>query len=283
METIKVGRMNQLRVHRVVEIGFFLAGDEHGDETVLLPRRYAPEGLAEQDELNVFVYADSEDRLLATTEEPLAMVGQVAHLRVEATNNVGAFLDWGLPKDLLLPYGEQKGRPREGEYCTVYIYKDKYADRVVASMRLNRHIGKTNPSYEPGQKVSILIAARTDLGYKAVIQHEHWGLLFENEVFKKVRPGMQMEAWIKRITREGKVDLTLSPPRMERFEVVAEKVYTSLVRAGGYLPLHDKSPPDAIRMKFGISKKDFKAALGKLYKARKITISGDGIRTVDDQ
>ena len=162
METIKVGRMNHLRVHRTVDIGFFLAADEHGDETVLLPRRYAPEGLSEQDELDVFVYADSEDRLLATTEEPLAMVGQVAHLRVEATNDVGAFLDWGLPKDLLLPYGEQKGRPREGEYCTVYIYKDKYADRVVASMRLNRHIGKTRPNYEAGQQVPILIAARTD-------------------------------------------------------------------------------------------------------------------------
>ena len=116
-----------------------------------------------------------------------------------------------------------------------------------------------------------------------MVHHAHWGLLFENEVFKKIRPGMRMDAWIKRITRDGKIDLTLSPPRTERFDRVAEKVYAALVRAGGYLPLHDKSPPDAIRMKFGISKKDFKAALGKLYKARKITIGGDGIRTVDDE
>ena len=282
METLSVGRMNHLRVERVVDIGFYLTTHEETDEAVLLPKRYAPEGLAENDEITVFLYADSEDRLLATTETPRAMVGQVASLQVVATNQIGAFLDWGLPKDLLLPYGEQKGRPREGEFCTVFVYKDKYADRVVASMRLNRHIDKTPHSYKAGEKVEITITARTDLGYKAVINHAHFGLIYENEVFKIVRPGMRMDAWIKKIVTDGKIDLTLSPPRLERFEAVAETVFSALVRAGGYLPLHDKSPPEQIRRRFGISKKDFKAALGKLYRERRITIGPDGIRAAEE-
>jgi predicted RNA-binding protein (virulence factor B family) len=282
MENITIGVMNTLWVARVVDIGFFLAVEGEDEDVVLLPNRYAPNGLDEGDEIEVFVYADSEDRLLATTETPLAMVGQVAHLRVSETNPIGAFLDWDLPKDLLLPYGEQKGRPKEGDYCSVFVYKDKYADRVVATMRLNRHLNNTPPTYKPGQAVQVMITDHTDLGYKAVIEHTHWGLLYENEVFKRLHPGMVLTAYIKKLLPEGKIDLTLSPPRLERFEGVAADVLKALVNAGGFLPLHDKSPPEAIRERFGVSKRDFKAALGKLYKARRISLGGEGIRIALD-
>lgn len=275
---IEIGRMNRLRVERAVDIGFYLAPEDESVESILLPGRYAPEGLCVGDDLDVFLYADSEDRLVATTETPLAMANEVANLQVVATNQVGAFLDWGLPKDLLLPFGEQKGRPREGQYCLVYIYKDKYADRLVATMRLNRHIGKTPGEYTVGQRVEIVIAARTDLGYKAIIHNAHWGLLYENEVFKHLRPGQRLYAWVKKVLGEGKIDLSLTEPGTARFATAADEILAALEDAGGFLPLHDKSSPEAIRRRFGMSKKNFKAALGKLYRERQITMSPEGIQ-----
>jgi hypothetical protein len=280
MSTIKVGRINHLQVVKVVEMGFFLAIAEEDEESILLPGRYVTDRLELGDELDVFVYADSEDRLLATTESPKAMVGEMAYLRVVEVNQTGAFLDWGLSKDLLLPYGEQKERLYEGDFCSVFVYKDKYNERVVASQRLNRHIGKTTAKYVEGEKVEIDVVTRTDLGFKVVVNHAHWGLLYENEVFKPLRRGVRTVAWVKKVVADDKVDLMLEPPKLERFSNASEQILSDLASEGGFIPLHDKSPPEAIRRRFGMSKKNFKAAVGKLYKARQITIDAEGIRLV---
>ena len=194
-------------------------------------------------------------------------------------NQVGAFLDWGLPKDLLLPYGEQKERLYEGDWCTVFVYKDKYADRIVASQRLNRHIGKTTATYSTGEKVTIDVVTRTDLGFKVVVNHKHWGLLYANEVFRPLRRGMRMDAWVKRVIDGDKIDLRLDPPGKERFSQAALTILAAL-EEDSFIPLHDKSAPEDIRQKFGLSKKHFKAAIGHLYKSRKITIESNGIRIV---
>ncbi len=279
---IEVGRINRLRVDRELEFGVFLLAldSEDSEEAILLPTRYVPEGLEIGDELEVFVYSDSEDRLLATTETPKVMAGEAAFLRVLAVNRTGAFLDWGLPKDLLLPYGEQKRELQVGQFCTVFVYKDKYSERVVASTRLNRHIGMSEAEYEAGDKVDIMVVARTDLGYKVIVDDLHWGLLYKNEVFKSLNNGMKTVAWVKKVVENEKVDLILSPPKSERFTGLAKQIMLALDTGDGFLPLNDKSSPDDIRRRFGISKRDFKAAIGALYKQRAITIQADGIHKV---
>ncbi len=284
---IEVGKMNRLRVDRVVDFGVYLmsldaspsseAEASEKREGILLPGRYIPDGLEIDDQIAVFVYADSEDRLLATTEIPKAMAGEAAFLRVVAVNRTGTFLDWGLPKDLMLPYGEQKRELEPGQFCTVFVYKDKYSERVVASTRLNRHIGLTPAYYKPGEQVDIMVVARTDLGHKVIVNNEHWGLLYENEIFQALRNGLKTKAWVKKIVNDDKVDLTLSPPISERFSTVADQVLKAIEANDGFLPLTDKSSPEAIRRRFGISKRDFKAAVGKLYKLRMITIEADGL------
>ncbi|MCF6264620.1 MAG: S1-like domain-containing RNA-binding protein [Xanthomonadales bacterium] len=285
--TIEVGKMNRLRVDRVVDFGVYLmplgatpsseAEVSEKREGILLPSRYIPDGLEIDDQIAVFVYADSEDRLLATTQTPKAMAGEAAFLRVVAVNRTGTFLDWGLPKDLMLPYGEQKRELEPGQFCTVFVYKDKYSERVVASTRLNRHIGLTPAYYKPGEQVDIMVVARTDLGHKVIVNNEHWGLLYENEIFQALRNGLQTKAWVKKVVNDDKVDLTLSPPISERFSTVADQVLKAIEANEGFLPLTDKSSPEAIRRRFGISKRDFKAAVGKLYKLRMIRIEADGL------
>jgi len=292
---IEIGRMNRLYVDREVDFGVYLttgpqelSADEmaYTDDTtgrrdgILLPARYVPEGLKVGDEIEVFVYADSEDRLLATTETPKAMVDEAAFLRVVAVNRTGTFLDWGLPKDLMLPYGEQKRELEQGQFCTVFVYKDKYSDRVVASTRLNRHIGLSEADYEPGEEVEIMVVARTDLGHKVIVNNEHWGLLYENEVFQPLRNGLRTRAWVKKVVADNKVDLTLSAPIAERFSSVAEQVLYAVEQNDGFLPMNDKTSPAEIRRRFAVSKRDFKAAIGKLYKDRAITIEADGLHLV---
>ena len=282
MKSIEVGRINRLRVLGTLESGFVVTSEDKQAGTAVLANRYAPDELSEGDEIDVFGYSDTGDRLLATTQIPKAMVGEIAYLRVMEINEIGAFLDWGLPKELLLPYGEQKERILEGGFCTVFIHKDKYSLRAVASQRLNRHIGKTPANYRPGEKVDVQVVTRTDLGYKAVVNNSHWGLFYEDQVFKPLPRGLRTTAWVSRVVADEKVDLSLSPPHKQRFSQAAEQILAKLEAEGGFLKLHDKSPPEEIRACFGISKKNFKAALGKLYKARVIGIESDGIRLIED-
>nr|BFD59130.1 S1-like domain-containing RNA-binding protein [Bdellovibrio sp. CKG001]BFD62508.1 S1-like domain-containing RNA-binding protein [Bdellovibrio sp. HM001] len=275
---VQIGQINKLKVIKRAEFGVFLDGDSDGE--ILLPRRYMPEKCELGDELEVFICYDSEDRLMATTEMPFAMVGTFANLRVKSMERVGAFLDWGLPKDLLLPFSEQTRDLKVGQYAVVYLYLDK-SDRISASMRLERFIDKEPGTYEPGQAVDLFIAAKSDLGYKAIINNRHWGLLFGNEVFQRLDYGQKLQGYIKNVRDDGKIDLTLQQQTGYKAAAgIAEKILQVLKERGGFLPINDKTDAEVIYDLFGVSKKKYKMALGGLYKQRLVTISDDGLRLV---
>ena len=270
----EIGRLNRLRVIRAVPFGLYLDGGSDGE--ILLPRKQAPEGLAMGDEIEVFLYHD-DDVLTATTTPPRALLGQFAALKVVAVTRIGAFLDWGLPKDLLVPISEQKERMQEGRSYIVYINLDDEG-RLVASAKIDKFLDKWPVNYDAGQEVELLICDRTDLGLKAIINNRHWGVLYQNELFKNVRFGERVKGYIKTIRDDGKIDLTLHQPGHEKLGDVADKILEKLAKSGGFLPVHDKSSPETIYKIFGESKKSFKSAIGILYKQRRITIDEDGIR-----
>ena len=275
---IQIGKINKLKVLKHVDFGVYLDGGDDGE--ILLPLRYMPDPCEVGDEVEVFICYDSDDRLVATTETPKAMVNDFALLKVVATSSVGAFLDWGLPKDLFLPFAEQTRALRVGQEVLVYVYVDK-SDRLAASMRLERNVEKTAAEYTEGQKVNLIIAGRTDLGFKAIIENRHWGVLYANEVFQPLRQGQKIEGYIKKMRPDGKIDLSLqrSGHKATR-EDVGPKILESLKEKNGFLPINDKTPPEEIYHLFGVSKKQFKVALGGLYKKRLITVHEDGIRLV---
>lgn len=272
---IEMGRLNKLSVLKKVEFGVFLDGGEDGE--ILLPQRSAPESCEVGDILEVFIYRDSEDRLVATTEIPFAQLGEFANLRVKALEKVGAFLDWGLLKDLLLPFSEQTRELRVGQDALVFLYLDK-SDRICASMRLDRHIDKTPGSYKEEQAVDLLIAARTDLGFKAIINGRHWGMLYANEVFTRLEIGQRIKGFIKNIRPDGKIDLFLQQLGHKSSDDIGEKILSLLKARGGYLEINDKTDAEVIYEMFGVSKKKYKMALGGLYKKRLVTIEDKGIR-----
>lgn len=275
---VQIGKINNLKVLKHVDFGVYLDGGDDGE--ILLPLRFMPDPCEVGDEIDVFICYDSEDRLIATTETPKAMVHDFALLKVVATSNVGAFLDWGLSKDLFLPFAEQTRALRVGQEVLVYIYVDK-SDRLSASMRLERNIEKTAANYEEGQKVNLIIAGRTDLGFKAIIEKRHWGVLYGNEVFQPLRQGQQIEGYIKKMRPDGKIDLSLQRSGHKAIrEDVGPKILELLKQKNGFLPVNDKTPPEEIYRLFGVSKKQYKVALGGLYKKRLISVDEDGIRLV---
>jgi predicted RNA-binding protein (virulence factor B family) len=274
---LEIGRINNLEVISETDFGLYLDGKEDGE--ILLPLRYAPQDIQIGDFLDVFIYLDSNDRLIATTETPLAMLGDFAVLEVVAIERVGAFLDWGLSKDLFLPFAEQTRELKIGHKIIVFIYLDK-SHRISASMRLDRNIEKTPASYQNGQPVRLLIAQKTDLGYKAIIEGGHWGMLFEDEVFQNLQYAQIIDAYIKNMRPDGKIDLTLRNPekKSELIPDLSEHILTLLKTEGGFLALNDKTPAEKIYELFGVSKKKYKIALGGLYKKRLIKVDEDGIR-----
>lgn len=275
---IEIGRLNKLKVLKHVDFGVFLDGEDDGE--ILLPLRYMPENCDVGDTVEVFVMFDSEDRLMATTETPKAMVGDFAFLKVVAVESVGAFLDWGLAKDLFLPYAEQIHTPRVGQDIIVYIYTDK-SDRISASMRLDRYVEKTATDYKEGQPVQLLIAGKTDLGYKALVDNKYWGVIYENEVFQPLKYGQRTQGFIKKLRPDGKIDLILQKTDKvghEAAEDIGPLIMDMLQKKGGYLAINDKTPAETIYNLFGVSKKKYKIALGGLYKKRLITVDDDGIR-----
>jgi len=273
---IKTGRHYNLEVIKTVDFGFYLDAKNLGE--VLLPGKYAPEGLAVGDSIDVFLYLDSEDRPVATTETPFACVGEYASLRVVATTKVGAFLDWGLEKDLLAPFAEQHMPMKVGRSYLVYLYHDKASGRITASSKINKFLDDERPhDFKEKQAVNLIIAKRTDLGYKAIINHSHWGVLYENEVHEHLSVGQRKEGFIKSIRPDRKIDLTLQGGQGVRSKhaLLIEK---RLNENDGFLAVHDKSDPALISELFGISKGAFKKAVGILYKQKVITIEKDGIR-----
>lgn len=272
---LHIGEWNKLKVVKDVDFGLYLDDTEDGE--ILLPNRYVPEDATVGDELEVFIYSDSEDRLIATTEGPIATVGQFALLKVKSVERVGAFLDWGLLKDLLLPYREQSRELHVGDSVLVYIYLDN-TERICASMRIERHIEKSPGDYQPGQQVELMIAGKTELGYKAIVDGRHFGVIFANEVFQPLRQGQIVDGFIKQVRPDGKIDLSLQKTGHTAGDDIAPKIIDMLKQKGGFLAITDKTAPETIYRLFGASKKKFKIALGGLYKNRKIVIGDDGIR-----
>jgi predicted RNA-binding protein (virulence factor B family) len=272
---IQIGRFNELKVLEVTDSGIYLEAGP-GDE-ILLPD--PPESLHCEigQMLEVFVCYDSEDNLIATTEAPLAQVGEFAHLTVAALEPVGAFLDWGLPKDLFLPYSEQTRDLQAGQDVIVYVYLDN-SQRISASMRLERHLDKTPGNYKEGQSVELFIMSKTDLGFKAIINGRHVGVLYSNEVFQPLEHGQRLPGVIKKVREDGKIDLSLQKLGHKAAEDIGPKILELLKAKGGFLPYDDKTSAEIIYEVFGVSKKKYKMALGGLYKQRLITIDPDGIR-----
>ncbi|MBC9251519.1 GntR family transcriptional regulator [Pseudomonas alcaligenes] len=271
-----IGRYNSLQVVKQTDFGLFLDGGSDGE--ILLPNRYVPKGepCEIDDWLNVFVYLDSDDRIIATTEKPKVQVGGFASLKVVDINRVGLFFDWGLSKDLFMPHSEEKRPLQVGDYCVVHVYLDR-SKRITATARLDRYLDNVPASYKVGEAVELLVVEQSDLGFKAIINGKHWGLIHKNEVFKFLRGGMQENGFIKELRADGKISLSLQPIGREAAGDLAEQILTRLREQGGRLALSDKSPPEAISKVFGVSKGNFKKAIGGLYKQGLIRILDDAI------
>ena len=274
----EIGKLNSLEVVRSSDFGLFLDGGDLGE--ILLPKRYVQRQWGPGDTVEVFLMRDSEDRLTAITVKPYAMVGEFAYLRVISTTPVGAFLDWGLPKDLLVPFREQTVSMQEGRSYVVYVYLDDVSGRIAASAKLDRFLNRTAGNYAAGQAVELLICARTDLGYKAIVDNTHWGMLFHSNVYQPVECGQRINGFVQRVQADGKLDLSLGKPGYDQIADVSDAILAHLEAQGGFMPLTDKSPPEEINALFGVSKKSYKKAIGALYKARKITFENGGTKRV---
>lgn len=277
--SIELGKFNQLEVVKEVDFGVYLDGGEEGE--ILLPARYVPEDCKIGDFLNVFLYLDMDERLIATTLTPLVQVGQFACLEVSWVNQYGAFLNWGLMKDLFVPFREQKMKMQVGRKYVVHAHVDEESYRIVASAKVERYLSKEKPEYAPGAEVNILIWQKTDLGFKAIIDNKYSGLLYENEIFSSIETGMEMKAFVKQVREDGKVDLILQKPGFEKVDDFAKTLLDYIKEQGGRIHLNDKSPAEDIYDTFGVSKKTFKKGVGDLYKKRLITLHEDGIALVE--
>jgi len=275
---IEIGKYHTLEAFRGTAQGMYLR-DETGTE-ILLPGAEEPKDLLTGDRIRVFVYKDSEDRPVATLVEPKAVRDQFVHLRVSEVNKYGAFLDWGLPKDLLVPFAEQRQPMRKDEKYTVFVYLDEQTDRLVASSRLDRFLSPEPPALQPGDKVELLILHRSELGVNVIVNERHRGLIFNSDLSEPVRPGMRRPGYIKAIKPDHKIDISLQPPGYAKVPPNADRILERLREAGGYLALTDKSAPQHIQQELQMSKKTFKKAIGALYKQRLITIEKDGIRLI---
>jgi len=273
-----IGKMNHLQVVKLVDFGVYLDAGKFA--TVLLPKRYVPEGCALGDWLDVFIYLDSEDEVIATTLTPKVMVGQCAYLKVKDVNATGAFLDWGLPKDLLVPYNEQHKPMEVDKSYVVFVYLDPQTDRLVASSKLSRHLLEATRDLEPRQAVDLLICGRSDMGYKAVVNNDYLGLIFRDDAFKPLRYGQRLSGYVKGIRADGKIDLSLQLPAGAGRQDLGEQIIAYLKAQGGSSTLTDKAAPDDIYHQFNVSKKNYKKALGALFKQKRILIEPDKIRLV---
>ncbi len=272
------GRFNTLKVVKFVDFGVYLDGEEKGE--ILLPARYVPDACDVGQDLEVFIYLDSEDRIIATTEKPYAQVGEFAMLRVNAVNNIGAFMDWGLMKDLLVPFREQKMNMVAGRSYLVYVYVDADSGRIAASAKLEKFLDNVIPVYSVGEDVSLLVESDSDLGYNAIINHLHRGILYHDELPGPLRKGQQLTAYIKKVREDKKIDLSLYRPGYEQVDGISQSILDRMKDAGGFLPLTDKSDAAQIFEQFAISKKVFKKAIGALYRQRRILLEEKGIRLV---
>ena len=275
----EVGKYNTLPILRSVDFGVYLDGGELGE--ILLPQRYLPEGSRVGDAVEVFVYYDSEDRVIATTERPYAQVDEFAVLKVNSVNPVGVFLDWGLAsKELLVPFREQRAEMFPGKYYVVYLYVDEVSGRIVATAKINRFLQKTPVDYTLNQEVSLLVTQETELGFKVIVDNAHWGMIYHNEIFKPVHRGDRLTGYVTHIRADEKVDVALQPVGYGGVDSLAQGILDAIRKNDGFLRFNDKSDAGEIAAAFGCSKKNFKKAVGALYRQRLIEILDDGIRLV---
>jgi predicted RNA-binding protein (virulence factor B family) len=274
-QMIKVGQFNNLKVIKVVDFGIYLDGDDWGE--ILLPNKVVPAGTKINDRLDVFIYFDSEDRIVATTATPVASIGCCSSLRAIDINPVGAFLDWGLDKDLLVPGPEQQRPMQKDKFYIVYLKQDN-KNRIIGSSKLDHFLDKTPISFKEGDEVSLLIAEKTNLGNKVIINDRHWGLIHSAEIFQTLSYGKRMQGYIKTLREDGKIDVVLRKTGQDNTQELVKRILAKLHKNEGFLPLHDKSSPHEIMQSLGESKKSFKNAIGQLYKQGIITIEAEGIR-----
>lgn len=276
---VEIGRINKLTVKRVRDYGAHLDGGKSGD--IHLPKKDLPRSCQPGDEVEVFVYRDKEERLKATTKRPYAMVGQFACLTVVDSSSIGAYLDWGLQKDLFVPRKEQQTRMTEGRSYVVFVYIDKKTNRITASSKLNRFLSSQPPDYDESEEVDLLICEKTDLGYRAIINSAHWGMIFKNEIFQDLDTGRKLKGYIKKVRKDQKIDLSLQKSGYDKIDDTSKNILDRIKELGGSIPVTDKSPPGRIYDMFGISKKTFKKAIGALYKKRIITIRAGSIKLAE--
>ena len=279
---IELGKFQELIVVKQTDFGVFLNTPTGAEQDkILLPKAHVPQGTQLKDVLNVFVYKDSEDRPIATTLEPDITLGGVARLYVKEVTPIGAFLEWGLMKDLLVPFKEQKMPMREGKWYLVYVHVDHITGRIVASARIDKYLDNVIPNYSFNQEVDLLVAEDTEIGYKVIINNTHWGLVYHNEVFQRLEKGEHLKGYIKEVREDEKIDVSLTPLGYQKVEGIAKTILDSLKAQGGYAAVHDKSEPELIYSLFRCSKKAFKQAIGALYKQKIIYIEPEGIRLID--
>ncbi|AQW56589.1 S1 RNA-binding domain-containing protein [Vibrio owensii] len=277
---IKIGQINSLEVTKTADFGVFLDGDDYG--SVMLPNKYVPEGTNVGDHIDVFLYFDSESQLAATIDKPIAQVGEWGLMQVEGVSSTGAFVNWGIKeKDLLIPFSEQRARFTAGQNILVYVYTDKASGRIVGTTKFNKWLDKTPANYQVNEEVNLIIAERSQLGYKAIVNGEHWGMIFPSDVFGKLFIGKKLKGYVKQIRADGKIDLALQKVGVAKMDDLSSKIVELLEKKDGFLPLNDKSSPEAIFDAFRTSKGTFKKTIGGLYKAGKIVIEKDGIRLAE--
>lgn len=278
MEKIRLGDYNLMTVVKEVDFGVYLDGGEMGE--ILLPARYVPEGCKPGDELDVFLYLDNEERLVATTLRPLAKVGDFTCLEVAWINRYGAFLNWGLMKDLFCPFREQKKTMEIGKSYVVHVHVDDDSYRIMASARVERYFSQERPTYNSGDEVDLMIWQKTELGFKVIVDNKFPGLIYKDQIFKAVRTGDRMRGYIQEVRPDGKIDVSLQPAGRRQTEEFSDTLLNYIKDNGGRCALGDKSPAEDIYQEFGVSKKVFKKAVGDLYKKRLITIGDEGLTLV---
>ena len=274
---VEIGKKSNLRIVKLVDFGAYLDGGEEQGE-ILIPIKYLPADAKVDDILEVFIYMDSEDRILAVTKMPIAMVGEFAFLEVIAKSQFGAFLNWGLEKDLLCPFREQKREMEEKRSYVVYISLDEKSNRIIASSKIDKYLDLTPHEFKEGQEVDLLVCYHTELGYKAIINSSHYGMIYENEIFQKIKIGDKLKGYIKKVREDLKIDLTLTKAGYEKIDSVSQKILNIIKERGGFVAITDKSEADKIYAIFGESKKTYKKAIGALYKQRLISLEVDGVK-----
>lgn len=274
----KIGQFNQLKVIAITE-KYLLLGSL--DQPLELPARFAPPNVKEGDLLETFIYTGTQGKLMASLAQPLATIGQVAYLRVAGTSKYGAFLDWGLPKDLLVPFSEQLDLMIQDQSYVVFVYLDPASQRIVASANLRKFIKNRAVDLQEKDKVTALVYERLNIGYQVIVNHQHWGMIYNDAIYKPVQIGDTLTAYVQKVREDQKIDLSLQQVGYKQaIDPITDQIWELLEKNDGFLPLNDKSDPEIIRQQLNMSKKRFKMAIGKLYKARRIVIETGGIRKI---